>query len=830
MIKILRFAFRGVFSVSIILFFLIETSLAGIASRYPETVTRHKFSLSGNWSFRGKESDRWQTMKIPGSVSESATYFFKRNFRLPASYQNKSYSLLVDGVNFRASVSINNHYVGDVPAGFEPLEFQLDPEVLHDRRNFIQLEVDASQNFDYSLPLKGGLLEPRIPRGITGEIALYAQPAVSLKNTEVAYRVRENNRIALTLSGEIGGTDSAASNSKLIAIRVTSPDGVVVYEGNLRVSGKRFRKTIQLLNGNLWQPDHPVLYEIEISLKTETGTILDVWKSRTGFRQLERRNGHFYLNGNRLKLKGLSVFPGRLPPGDFGRAVKRLGANAVLFIYPPRPELFQIADSLGFFILTGPPLWNTPAANWKNPSFRENVCQFWSTICQMGEGHPSFFSTTLGVGNDGLSKEFFQALRRDSLTRGTHFFSGASFRTGKIRVKHFPLDWVGFDLTTFRHPKWKKVVSDFRKKHPETPILFTQVSAPFVNLFDAPENELSYEKRQGFYLWKMLRDMYKSPDVAGCFVFTNLDYPGSYPSFLNPYDRNRSEFHFGLQTQINDPPRIAWKMVHDLYQGKQINYADYVEKRDPREVSFILWGFGVIIFFLYFLRGNRHVSGNFVRVFMRPKGFYEELQSGRKIAWGHSLVISISGSATLAIFAASLFFYYRESLLFDYFMSQLLYFHWLKQFFVPLVWNPSVFVLVLTAIFFFLFSLLAVVIRVSTIVAARSLSLRNALTMIFWLSGVFIFLIPFAMISARIWLYPVIRYFIFLTLLVLFLWFIYRIFRGMVVILHFSAVKTALSMIAFIGGIFALFAWFYQMHSNFWPFLSYVVHVWTTGI
>jgi len=830
MIKMQRYVLRGVFSAWIALLFLTETIGLGIASRFSETGTRHKISLAGKWLVREKESGRWQTMKIPGTVPKSATYFFKRDFQLPDSYHDQSYTLLIDGINFKASVSINNQYVGDVPAGFEFLAFPLDPEILHGGRNLIQLEVDASQNFDYSLPLRGGFLEPELPRGMIGEMALYAQPAVSIKKAQVSYSVRENNRIDVTLSGEISGADSAQSSPGVVAIRISSPDGVIVYGGEMRVSGKRFRKTVQLLNGNLWRPDHPARYKIEISLKTETGNILDIWRNRTGFRRLQRRNGQFYLNGTRLKIKGLSIFPGYLSPEDLGRRVKRLGANAVLFIYPPKPEMFTVADSLGFFILTGPPLWNTPAANWGNASFRENVRQFWRALRLVGEGHPSFFSATLGVGNDGFSKEFFRAFRKDSITRGTHFFAGASFRTGKIRVEHFPLDWIGFDMTSFRRPKWEKVVSDFRKKYPETPILFTQVSAPFVKVFDSPENELGYEKRQGFYLWKTLRELSRSPDVAGYFVFTNLDYPGAYPSFLNSYDRNRSEFHLGLQAGRNDPPRIAWKMVHDLYQGKQTSYADYAETRDPREVSFILWGFGVIIFFLYFLKGNRRVSGNFVRVFMRPQGFYEELQSGRKIAWGHSLIISISGSVTLAIFAASLFFYYRESILFDYFMSQVLYFHGLKQFFVPLVWNPGLFVLVLTAILFFLFSVLAIAIQLFTVVAARSLSLRNALTMVFWLSGVFIFLVPFAMISARIWPYPVVRYFIFVMLIVLFVWFIYRIFRGMVVILHFSAIKTALGMIVFIGGFLGLLAWLYQMHSNFWPFLSYMVHVWGTGI
>jgi len=633
MIKMPRYALRGVFFISIVLFFLSGTFGSGIAFRLPQTTTRHKFSLSGKWSFREKKSHRWQTMKIPGTVPKSATYFFKRDFRLPDSYRHRSYWLLIDGINFKASVSINHQYVGDVPAGFESLVFQLDPEILHEGRNDIELEVDASQNLDNSLPPRGGLLEPVIPKGIIRDIALYDQPAVSLKNVGISYTIGEDNQIVAVISGEISAPDSTQQTPKRVAIRITSPDGMVVYAAKMDISGDRFRKTIHLLNGNLWQPSAPARYEIEISLKTETGNILDVWENRTGFRRLQRRNGQFFLNGKHLMLKGLSVFPDQLSPEAFGRRVKRLGANAALFIYPPKPELFAIADSLGFFILTGPPLWNTPASNWENVSFRKNVRQFWDAIRRLAGGHPSFFGATLGVGNDGVSEEFFRAIKETRGAGASNSLSGASFRTGRIRTENYPFDWVGFDLTTFRHPKWKKVVSDFRKRYPKIPIVITQVSAPFVKLFNAPENELSYEKRQGFLLWKMIRDMNHSPDVAACFVFTNLDYRGSYPSFLNPYDENRNEFHLGLQAGANTSPRVAWKMVHDLYKGEQAGYADVIEKRDPREVSFILWGFVVIIFFLYFLKGNRHVLGNFVRVFMRPKGFYEELQSGSKIAW-----------------------------------------------------------------------------------------------------------------------------------------------------------------------------------------------------
>ncbi|NOY77729.1 MAG: hypothetical protein GXO76_07665, partial [Calditrichaeota bacterium] len=88
MIKMQRYVLRGVFFAGIALLFLTETFGLGTASQFSGTGTRHNISLAGKWLVREKESDRWQTIRIPGTVPKATTYFFKRDFQLPDSYRN----------------------------------------------------------------------------------------------------------------------------------------------------------------------------------------------------------------------------------------------------------------------------------------------------------------------------------------------------------------------------------------------------------------------------------------------------------------------------------------------------------------------------------------------------------------------------------------------------------------------------------------------------------------------------------------------------------------------------------------------------------------------
>ncbi len=824
------------------LFFLTFFSLT-ILEQIPATAywgattsTRHRISLCGEWEMQAKGQKKWSTIRVPGKIPPGKIYFFRKTFVLGAKENGRVFRLFVEKINFRAAIKLNEHYVGDVPAGFEAMIFAVDPGVLHAGSNRISIEVNTRQRANFSLPPKGGLLEPKLPAGIVGRIFLLSLPSPFFASvTPRAEWASFGGMLSLRL--RVAAVDSsvmtyAPFSAGQVAVQLLAENGTPVFSQNIPVKNLQKNVTFRVPAIKPWTPRNPTLYRLRLALQNGNRT-LDVWQTRLGFRKLESGAGHFFLNGKRFKFKGLSLFAtaDSLSPRRFGEEVKRLGGNALHFIFPPSLEFFDVADSLGIFIFSGLPLWNPANRIWKNKAFLETAGKFESNFVGLFEPHPSLAGFVWGNGLVAPEAEFVSQLKAFSeQPEFRNFPAGASFRTAHFAKESWPLKWLGLDLTTFKNPDWKKAVLNAKGAHPELPVLLTQISVPLIHPFNRPEDNLIFEQHQAFYLARILRSALKSPLVDGCFVFADRDFLGAYPSLLAVHSGNRSRFPVGLVNSPGGRPRVAWKVVRDLFHGKDSAIAEVAQSRDPRDISFILWGFAVIIFFLYFLKGNRRVSGNFARIFSRPRGFYQELESERRIAWGHSLIINISASASLAILAAGVGFFYRESFLFDFFATKLLFFHAFKYAAISLVWNPALSVPVLTGLFFLVFSALALFIRVATFVAGRSLSLRNSLTLVYWLSGVFIFLSPLAMIVVRVWHWPVFRWGIVLLVILLSLWFVYRILLGMKVILHYSIGGTTLIVLIFAGLFFSALAWIYESHSYFFPYLSYLIHVLRWGI
>lgn len=66
----------------------------------------------------------------------------------------------------------------------------------------------------------------------------------------------------------------------------------------------------------LWSPREPNLYELEVTLRTSSGKVIDRRAVIFGFRTFEARNGRLLLNGRPFWLRGANHFPHALRPND----------------------------------------------------------------------------------------------------------------------------------------------------------------------------------------------------------------------------------------------------------------------------------------------------------------------------------------------------------------------------------------------------------------------------------------------------------------------------------------------------------------------------------
>lgn len=58
-------------------------------------------------------------------------------------------------------------------------------------------------------------------------------------------------------------------------------------------------------DGKLWSPDNPYLYTLKAKI-VDGDTVLDEKSYRFGLRTAKFENGGFYLNGKKMKLRGLN--------------------------------------------------------------------------------------------------------------------------------------------------------------------------------------------------------------------------------------------------------------------------------------------------------------------------------------------------------------------------------------------------------------------------------------------------------------------------------------------------------------------------------------------
>ena len=127
----------------------------------------------------------------------------------------------------------------------------------------------------------------------------------------------------------------------------------------------------------LWSPENPKLYQVNISLDNAT-TITD----EIGFRTIETRDKQILLNGQPIFLKGISIHDEK--PNGGGRAnstedarqlltwAKELGCNFVrLAHYPHHEYMVREAERMGILVWSEIPVYWTIA--WKNPATFANA-------------------------------------------------------------------------------------------------------------------------------------------------------------------------------------------------------------------------------------------------------------------------------------------------------------------------------------------------------------------------------------------------------------------------------------------------------------------------
>ena len=275
-----------------------------------------------------------ETNNYPGS--------YRREFTLPDDWNGQEVYLHVGSATSNLSVWVNGKYVGYSEDSKVAAEFNI-TKYLRKGNNLIAMQVMRWCDGSY-------LEDQDFWRftGIAREVYMYARPKAHIEDITIVQDYDVEKQCG-TLT-----TDVKIVGKAKVSLTLLDPYG----------NGAGFEDsqemTLTLSNVKPWSAETPYLYPLLITLRDESGKVLEVVRQRVGFRRIEIKGGQLLVNGQPILIKGADRH--ELDP-DGGyivsvermiqdiKIMKQLNINAVRTChYPDDPRWYDLCDEYGIYL------------------------------------------------------------------------------------------------------------------------------------------------------------------------------------------------------------------------------------------------------------------------------------------------------------------------------------------------------------------------------------------------------------------------------------------------------------------------------------------------
>ncbi len=302
--------------------------------------------------------------------------WYCKSFTLEAEAFSRGGHVLLrfDGVYMDSTVYVNGRKLWEWKYGYSTFDVDI-TEALQPGSNLLVVQVchQAPNSRWYS------------GAGIYRNVHLRICPAVYLAPDGIYIHTEgSKNGYDVTVRTEVSGLENAVNNGENrdniteLSLRYTllREKEAVQSLGSVPVQGAQTQICARVENPLLWDVDTPNLYQLRVELVEKGDQVLDSRTVTMGFRILEFTTDRgLFLNGRHLKLHGVCEHH------DFGclgaafhkealrrkfRILRRMGVNAIRSSHNmPAPELMELADEMGFLVLTESfDMWETPKTKY----------------------------------------------------------------------------------------------------------------------------------------------------------------------------------------------------------------------------------------------------------------------------------------------------------------------------------------------------------------------------------------------------------------------------------------------------------------------------------
>lgn len=413
---------------------------------YPKmTESRMVFDLNGVWDFclmDGEAKGEIMPMPVPSSYNDIYTgrdfadhtgnLYYRRTFTVSSRMLEKRLFLRFGSVTHKAEVWLNGTCLGKHSGGFLPFSFEITETAIVGEN---ELEVIVNNIVDETTLPAGRMVHQKFP-GLPKEI--HNLPNFDFYNYSgimrpvCLYTVPESYIEDICIYGKMDGSfywDVKTNGEGTVSVRLLDP------EGNETAAGEGFKGTGKIDQVQLWDPGHPVLYSLEVTLTGSDGE-KDTYTEVFGFREVSIRDCRIHLNGKPVYLKGFGKHEDSPVHGrgfdmvynvkDIG-LLKWIGANSFRTShYPYCEEMLQLCDREGILVIDEAPavglnagftatglLGGDPNGTWKFFKTAEHHRQVLRDMVQRDKNHPCVIIWSVAnepASQEDGAKEYFEPL------------------------------------------------------------------------------------------------------------------------------------------------------------------------------------------------------------------------------------------------------------------------------------------------------------------------------------------------------------------------------------------------------------------------------------
>ncbi|HEP1275655.1 TPA: glycoside hydrolase family 2 protein [Streptococcus pyogenes] len=326
------------------------------------------------------DDSNWQVIHLPHDFSLTQPY--TRNGEAESAYKlggvgwYRHYLVLdevlagchvaitFEGSYMETEIYVNGQFIGKHLNGYQEFTYDISDVVTFGAENLLAVRVE--NKVPSSRWYSGSGLYREVSLSVLPQLHFVAdQVVMTLADTAVQEKGQQKVDLRFALNQSIQTCHYQLSLCLWEQSHCSKDKKLLYQETEVPLADLAFQRqyglTLSLEELQLWSPDNPHLYDLELTLYYQ-GQVIDCFCLETGFRQLTfMANQGLFVNGRAVKLKGVCLHhdQGGLGACAYEDALARqlvllkdMGANTIRSTHnPSSPKLRKLANRLGFFVI-----------------------------------------------------------------------------------------------------------------------------------------------------------------------------------------------------------------------------------------------------------------------------------------------------------------------------------------------------------------------------------------------------------------------------------------------------------------------------------------------